>query len=304
VTNRRFDELRSRLTRYFGRRRIIAAVIVVGVGAGVSVAIGLLTWNRSTAADVERMRGATRTASPGVYSWEELASLPPPVARYFQFALAPGQLLIRGARITQRGEFARAPNAWRPFTALENFTVRPPGFVWDARIETAPLFWTRVRDSYVDGAGAIRGSIGGLISVADQARTPEMASGALLRYLAESVWLPTALLPSQGVQWSAIDARSARATLTDRGTTVSMTAYFASDGGILKISAMRYRDVDGHPLLTQWEGRFADYERVNGMRVPHWGEVGWQLADGWFPYWRATNVRWLFQFDSVAKLAR
>jgi hypothetical protein len=38
--------------------------------------------------------------------------------------------------------------------------------------------------------------------------------------------------------------------------------------------------------LTPWIGHFAEYERVRGMMVPRAGEVGWELPDGRFTYWR------------------
>jgi hypothetical protein len=117
-----------------------------------------------------------------------------------------------------------------------------------------------------------------------------MAAGALLRYLAEAAWLPTALLPVSGVRWEPVDDSTARATLTDRGTTVSMDVHFSAGGEIQRISALRHRDVNGTPVLTPWVGRFSSYARVEGMMVPTEGEVGWELPDGWFPYWRGRTV--------------
>jgi hypothetical protein len=286
-------------------KTVWAAMLFVATLGLATVVSRIAGWNRTTERDIARMRAAVDPkVARGIYTSDEIVGLPAPVMRYFKFALVPGQSLIRRARVTQYGTFARSPNAWEPFTATEDFAVSPPGFVWDARIRMAPLIWTRVRDSYVTGTGAIRASVAGLVTVVNETGTPEMASSALLRHLAESVWLPTALLPSQGVTWTAIDNASARATRTDGQTTVSMDVYFASNGEISKIVGMRYRDVDGALVLTPWEGRFSDYERVNGMRVPHWGEVGWQLPDGWFSYWRGTNDRWLFEFDSVATPSR
>ena len=39
----------------------------------------------------------------------------------------------------------------------------------------------------------------------------EVAQGELMRFFAEAAWYPTALLPSQGVRWQAVDDTSARA---------------------------------------------------------------------------------------------
>lgn len=272
----------------------------VAVAAAASVATGALAWSRATAHLVTRLHARTLprpdgAAAPDRFSLEELAGLPAPVVRYFDLVLTPGQRLIRRARLTQRGTFALEPGRWSPFTATEDFSVGPPGFVWDARIRMAPLVAVRVRDSYVEGEGVMRAAIASLYTVVDQRGTPEMAAGALLRYLAESAWVPTALLPGAGVRWSAVDDITARASLTDAGTTVSMDVHFGARGEIVRISALRHRDVDGTPVLTPWVGHFADYARVEDMMVPMTSEVGWVTSAGWQPYWRGRTVHSAFE---------
>lgn len=276
----------------------VGAVIGGGVaGAATALVAGHVLWNRASARTVSRLGpGASATEVQGVFSLDQLAGLPTPVVRYFNFALTPGQPLIRHARLRQVGLFARSRGAWLPFTALEDFVVQPPGFVWDARIRMAPLLSARVRDSYVQGAGAMYGKLAALVPLVDQHGTPEMAASSLLRYLAEASWIPTALLPSAGVRWEALDDRSARATLTDAGTTVSIDVHFGQGGEIARVSAERYRDVDGKPVLTPWVGHFRDYAPVDRMRVPIQGEVGWMLPDGSFPYWRGRIVEFTYKF--------
>lgn len=272
--------------------RIAAAVLCGAAGAlGAALAIGGRSWKRGTTDVIERLGSSSTKDLPPRYDPAQLAGLPEPVVRYFTFALTPGQPLVRRVRFEQEGTFATAKDRWSSFTATEHFAVSPPGFVWDARIRMAPLVTVHVRDSYAAGVGVMHGAIAGLVTVVDQRDTPEMASGALLRYLAEAAWFPTALLPACGVRWEALDVSTARATLGDSGTTVSMDVHFGASGEIDRISAMRHRDVKGTPVLTPWIGRFADYARVEGMMVPTRSEVGWALTDGWFPYWRGRNVK-------------
>jgi hypothetical protein len=169
--------------------------------------------------------------------------------------------------------------------------VQPPGFVWDATIHMAPLVPVRVRDEYVAGEGAMLGKVAALVPVADQRGTPEMAAGALSRYLGEAVWLPTALLPSAGVSWAAIDDSTARATLTDGETMVSADFHFGARGEIVGTTMSRFRDVNGRGVLTPFEGRMGGaYRRVSGMMVPEAGEVAWLLPAGRFAYWRGRLV--------------
>ena len=136
-----------------------------------------------------------------------------------------------------------------PFTSRQLYSTAPRGFVWDASIQFLPLLPFRVRDSYQDGAGRMVGTVAGVVTVVNQQGTPGMGEASLLRYLAEAAWFPTALLPSEGVQWTAVDDRTARATLTDRNHTVTMEVYFGSGGEMARVSANRGREVNGFHWL-------------------------------------------------------
>jgi len=246
---------------------------------------------------VKQLNGGRVSSEPTVFSPDELHGLPAPVVRYFEFSLTPGQPLIRGARIEHRGEFRGAIDAkWSPFSSVQHVAVQRPGFVWDARIRMAPLVTVRVRDSYIGGRAGMLARVAGLVAVVDEEDTPHLNSGALHRHFLESTWFPTALLPSQGVRWEAIDDHSARASLTDAGITVSMVAHFAESGEIVRVEADRLRDVDGVGVPTPFVGRVHEYERIDGMMIPVAGEVEWILPEGRLDFWRGriTDVKYVF----------
>jgi hypothetical protein len=266
---------------------VVGALIVAGAAA---VALGRLAWNRATAAAVTRLHEradrldgeAQRAFSPAA-----LVDLPPPVARYFIFALPEAQPPIRAAKVRWSGEFRSRPDGgWAPFTARQHFTVRQPGFVWDAEIRMLPFAPVRVRDSFVNGAGSMLGRIAALVPVVDEGGTPEMAQSALARWLGEAVWFPTALLPGGPVRWEAVDDNTARALVSDGETQVEAEFHFAPSGAITSMRAMRYRDADGAAVLTPFEGRYGAYERWAGVKVPASAEVAWELPEGDFAYWR------------------
>jgi hypothetical protein len=117
-----------------------------------------------------------------------------------------------------------------------------------------------------------------------------------MRYLAEAPWVPTALLPSQGVVWEAMDDSRARATLSDAGITVTAVFHFGPRGEIVRVEAERYRDVKGVGVLTPWGGRFHEYAEIEGMRIPMQGEVEWILPEGRLSYWRGRITRAEYQF--------
>lgn len=144
-------------------------------------------------------------------------------------------------------------------------TVRPPAFDWDARIRWAPGLTMFVRDVYGTGIGRLHATAFGLVTVVDQHGTPEMAQGELMRYLAEAVWYPTALLPSQGVRCDPIDDARARASLTDSDTNVSLEFRFDQEGLVTSIWApARYRDGNGARCLPPGK---RDWARVHGRQA-------------------------------------
>lgn len=268
-----------------------AAAVAGGLVAGATTAavVGMRLWNRATERVVAQLLAdAPASPTPG-FSLEACEGLPEPVVRYFRFALTPEQPLVRWARVRQTGVFrmGRFDAPWSPFTAVQHITTHPPGFVWDARIRLAPLLTVRVRDSYLSGRGAIQGRLAALIPVVDQSGSPELAAGALHRYLAEAVWWPTALLPGQGVSWEPMDAHSARATLTHGETSVSLEFQFGAQGEIVRAyTPERYRDVKGTSVPTPWVGDYSDYTRRGGMMTPLQGEVAWMLPEGRLSYCR------------------
>jgi hypothetical protein len=254
-----------------------------------AVAIGRAAWTRQSARLVSRLTSALPRERQGADPYDP-ARVPAPVARYFAFALPPGQAAITAAHLRFDGTFAAKPNVWSPFTADQRVHTDPPGFVWDARITMARATSVYVRDSYTGGVGAMEARLAGVFPLVDQHGTPEMASASLMRFLAEAVWYPTALLPRAGLSWSEIDDSTARVTVTDGLATASLQVQFGPSGEITTVSGMRYRDVKGVPVLTPWIGHHASYQRVANMMIPTTGEVGWGLATGVEPYWRGRLV--------------
>jgi hypothetical protein len=149
-----------------------------------------------------------------------------------------------------------------------------------------------VRDPYLTGVGSMQGRLAGVIPVVDQSGGPELAAGALQRYLAEAPWFPTALLPGDGPGWEAIDSTRARAVLTDQGITVSLEFQFAPSGEIERTyTPARHREVKGSYVPTPWAGVYRSYAAMGRMKAPMESEVEWILPEGRLPYWRGRIAR-------------
>lgn len=267
----------------------LAVVFLIVAGVATAVTIGSVRWRRASARMVERLRAERGPSELRPYTLQDLEGLPEPVARYFRLVLREGQPLVRSVRLTQRGAFYLGDwrGGWRPLEATQHFSARPPAFVWDARILLAPLVAVRVRDAYLEGEGSMQGQLLALITLVDERGRSELNEGALQRYLAEAVWFPTALLPSQGVRWTAIDDSTAEATLADAGNRVSLRFTFNAAGEAVGVfTPGRYREVGGDYELTPWTGRFGNYALRDGIRVPLEASVEWTTADGPLLYFR------------------
>ncbi len=280
---------------------IIVALIGLAIVYAGLYSFGARRWKAAARSLVERLDASQVIARSARYDAAEIIDLPAPVRRYFQSALRDGQPIIQSADLEIAGSFNLSLDApqWKPFTSQQHITTKRPGFFWDARIMMFPGVPVLVYDAYVAGEGMLRPSILGLYSIGDLRGSGEIAQGELMRFFAEAVWYPTALLPSQGVTWVAVDAASAKATLTDGPISLTMLFRFGADGMIASIHAdARGGTLDGVSVMMPWECRVSSYQTRDGMRVPFTGEAVYVTPKGERPYFRGTITQIAYRFTS------
>ena len=207
--------------------------------------------------------------------------------------------MISAVSVAHAGTFntSETGEQWKPFTSTQRVITQRPGFDWEGRIAMLPGLTVHVHDAYIAGEGILHATLFGLVSLVNLRGTPEVAHGELMRFLAEAAWYPTALLPSQGVRWEAVDETSAKATLKDGDLSLTLLFRFDEHGLIESVrTEARGRTVAGTVVPTPWEGRWSHYEPRDGMRVPTEGEVAWMLPEGPRPYWRGRITRLDYEF--------
>lgn len=254
---------------------------------------------RRTADLRKRLEAARAPVKAPHVDFAELDGLPLSVQRYFRTVLKDGQTVVAAARVRHQGTFNMGDgrNRWRPFSSDQRVITQRPGFDWSARIAMLPGVPVYVHDAYVAGHGLLHASVLGLFTVANIDGGGAIAEGELMRFLAEAAWYPTALLPSQGVRWEAVDESSARATLADGDVGVSLLFTFNEQGLIDTVSASaRGRTVGDRIVPTPWQGRFWNYAEHCGMLVPLAGEVAWLLMEELAPYWRGEVKTLEYEF--------
>jgi hypothetical protein len=224
-----------------------------------------------------------------------LDALPAPVARYLQRAVPAGRATISGVTLRQHGQLRTTveTDRWMTFTASHAAKVGEPGFVWDAQVKVMPFLHIHVVDSLKRGVGSGRVRLMSVLRVAGETGTPELNSGALHRYLAEAVWYPAALLPSERLSWSAIDEFTALATLKEGPIEVALEFRFADDGEVESVfTPARWGIFDGEYQQKPWEGHFSNYRQVDGVLMPMRGEAGWYTE-------ARLDIVWRGEVDSV-----
>jgi len=241
-----------------------------------------------------------RLPAPARFDARELEGLPLPVQRYFRAVLMDGQPIIATATLEMTGTMNLSATAeqWKPFTSRQRVVTSRPGFLWDAKVVMFPGLPAHVEDSYIAGRGTLMAKVLGLFTVADSQGVGEIARGEFMRYFAESPWYPTALLPSQGVRWQAVDDACANATLVDGPITLTLLFRFDEAGLITSVHAeSRGAGVggDGVMVMLPWDCALSDYQPHNGMLIPMAGEAAWVRPEGRRAYFvgRVKTLRYV-----------
>jgi hypothetical protein len=284
------------MTWIIGLGLALGAIVAVAVGL---IAYGAARWAESTSRLMLRLESTRLPATTSRYDAHELEGLPAPVKRYFRAVLKDGQPIISAATVEHIGIFnlKQPGEQWKPFTSKQRVVTRRPGFVWNGRIAMVPGIAVYVHDAYVGGEGILNPALLGLFSLADQIEARVLAQGEFVRFFAEAAWYPTALLPSQGVHWDAVNDRSAKATLVDGTLSVVMLVSF-NEADLIESVRVEARGaaVGKTIVMTPWEGRMSNYQTRDGMLIPLTGEASWLGPKGRAPYWRGTISSLTYEF--------
>jgi|Deesub1362A_J573_1020465.scaffolds.fasta_scaffold00106_100 hypothetical protein len=222
-----------------------------------------------------------------VVTAEMIDELPLVVQKWLKRSNIVGKEIIQIAHLKQKGEMKTKPESnWMSVDAEQYITANPPGFIWIADVKAAPFLHLSGRDKYENGRGHMLIKLFSLIPVVD-ARGKEIDQGALLRYLGEIVWVPSAAL-SDYITWEEINSTTAKATMSYGGITASGIFKFDENGDFVSFEAKRYYYRKEGPTLERWvitvNGK--SYREFEGIRVPVNLSVTWKFETGDFTWYR------------------
>lgn len=253
------------------------------ISAGLLTA-SILTWivgkiklDKHFCKQVSNLFADSKSISTQKFSYHQLDGLPKPVQQYFKHVLKDRQPYISYIRLKHDGQFKTGlKKDWVAIKGEQYFTTGTPGFIWKG---TTAMFVAR--DMYLANEGRLIATILSTVTVADIHGKQQYNESELLRWLSESVWFPTNLLPSEKLHWTAIDDSSAKLTFNYDGLSLFYIINFNDKGEIVQMETKRYMD---EKRLEIWIIKPGKYEEKNGIIIPTEAEVFWRLKEGDFSY--------------------
>lgn len=227
-------------------------------------------FNCSTTKQVKKLFSESKKLENQTFHYEQLSELPGPVKAYFRYALEKGQPYLSQLRLKHTGRFKTGVNkGWIDIKGEQYFTAHPPGFLWIGKTKAF-----KATDSYVSNQGNLSVYLFGFLRIVNS-KGKTMDQAELLRWLGESVWMPTNLLLNDYISWSAIDDSTAKLTMNYSGISVYYDVHFNDIGQITKLETERYMD----DAKKKWIGKVDNYQKINGMMLPTSIKASWILED-------------------------
>ncbi|HYI78882.1 MAG TPA: DUF6544 family protein [Chryseolinea sp.] len=255
---------------------ILVFILAFIASSVAAVLVGKAILNRKFQGQSDLLLAQTKDISAKIFHSYQLKGLPQSVQRYFKLVLKDGQPYISNVSFTHNGQFKTGlDKGWINITGKHFATMDKPGFIW---MGTTSLF--TARDMFIEDKGRLVVALFSLYKIVD-AKGESYNQGELLRWLGESVLYPTNLLPSERLEWSAIDYQHSKLIFTYNGISLPFAITFNEAGEITQMETKRYMDEKN---LETWVINATDYKSVNDVRIPSRFEVLWRLEKGDFTY--------------------
>ncbi len=263
---------------------LIVIVVLMVIFIAVSF-IAKYVFKQKVEKEIEKLFSKVKNEGE-IVTKEDISKLPPNVKRWLEYTGIIGKEKQVSVYIKQKADMRlEKDKPWMTVEAEQYFTSDEPGFIWKANIKAAPLFHISARDKYDNGKGNMLIKILSLFTVADS-KGKEIDQGTLLRYLAETMWFPTAAL-NEYLTWEQMDYYNAQVTMTYDEITASGIFTFNDKGQVINFEAERYGEFNGEIRLETWSIPVRDYEEFEGIRIPTKGDITWKLDKGdfnWFNF--------------------
>lgn len=225
-----------------------------------------------------------------VFREEDIAGLPAPVQKYYRYCGYIGTAQMPYITITYRDvDFIFDKNKPLKIDYIQyNFAKEPNRIAYiDSSMYGIPF---EGLDSYIDGAGSMKGVIAKIFTLFNQTGKT-MDKSSLVTFLSESLLIPSAALQNY-IVWEAIDDSHAKATISYYGISVSGVFTFNDLGEMLSFTTddRGATSSDGKSENVKWSVICGDYKETNGIKKPTVFQAVWHYDDGDLVYFNGKGT--------------
>ena len=248
-------------------------IFLITIGIVVLILLlGKINMEMKFKKQVDTLFATSQDISNKIYTVKQLENLPEPVQRYFKYVLKDGQKYVSSLRLTHNGFFKTdLKKNFIKITGEQYFSAQKPQFIWKG---VTSMF--TARDYFIDNKGGLIATLLNVYNVVD-AKGSNFDEGELQRWMAESVWFPTNFLPSEYLNWTAIDANSAKLSFHYNTTAFDFIVRFNAIGEITEIEGERFMTAN---KKEKWVCKMANYQERNGVKIPISDQAIWRLKEG------------------------
>ncbi|MEM7595086.1 MAG: DUF6544 family protein [Cyanobacteria bacterium P01_A01_bin.83] len=264
--------------------------LVVAIASAVAVSFILLLMRLRYDRLIKEVWRSLKIPSTELnFTKDMVADLDELVQRYFLHAIALGTPLASYVKLTMKGQLQPKPDAeWLPMRASQIISTAP-GFIWQAKAGKGQMNFSGA-DYYYRDQGRTKFSLWGVIPLVD-AQSKNVDRSAAGRLGAEYIWLPSALLPQNGVTWKVIAENIIQASFKLNNEPIVLTLSIDAEGKLLEISLPRWSDAQESgwrysTFIAQVEAE----QTFDGYTVPSSVGAGWLDADRTWIFFR-SNVQ-------------
>jgi hypothetical protein len=224
-----------------------------------------------------------------VFTKEDIAKLPSPVQKYFQYCGYIGTPKMSNMRASYSDvDFVKSGKNLKIKYTHYNFVDKPERL---ALIDTS-MFGIPFEgiDAYQNGVGSMNGVFAKAITLFNE-KGEAMNKSGLADCLAESFLMPNLIL-QDFITWEEIDETHVKATITYYGISVSGIFVFDEYGAMTSFTTddREYNDGNGNIQKAKWSAVCGDYKDMNGIMYPTTLKGVWHLETGDFVYFDANDM--------------
>ena len=232
-----------------------------------------------------------RPVSAAPVTEDDLAALPPVVARYLRAMGVVGHPPTWSLRAHVTGRFRRGPDQpWLPMDAWQYNSAVSVDRLFRMRLTVAGFVPMWGWDTYRSGAGRMLGRALGLVTVADGSG-PEFDVSELVTWLDDAVLMAPGMLLRVGTTWEPTGDASFRVTVLDSGHTASAEVFLDDAGRPRDVRTEdRWADLPGGLVRAPWSTPVDGWNLVDCRPRMTGGAAVWHLPDGNFRYGELTLV--------------